>query len=129
MKNILFLSYLLFTSLIIVGQVDSTYSEDYIFVNPEKMPTYKYGSSKDLQLDILRRLVLPMDACIEGIMVIDFKVDENGVVKDPKIGKGLIESIDSQFLELILEYEFYPGEFNGVVVPMWVRLPLRIKMD
>jgi len=92
------------------------------------MPIYKNGSSKDLQFDLLKRLIYPIDACVEGIIVIEFTVNKKGMVIEPRIKKGLVEGIDTQLLELILEYEFYPGEINGIVESMVVRLPLKIKL-
>jgi hypothetical protein len=113
---------------IINAQDDPVSFKTPIFSNPEKMPIYKNGSSKDLQFDLLKRLIYPIDACVEGIIVIEFTVNKKGMVIEPRIKKGLVEGIDTQLLELILEYEFYPGEINGIVESMVVRLPLKIKL-
>jgi protein TonB len=57
-------------------------------------------------------------AAIEGTVVLDLVVDENGRVREAKVVRGLGHGLDEAALVAIKECRFTPGDKQGTPVPM-----------
>ncbi|MEO1434494.1 MAG: energy transducer TonB [Bacteroidota bacterium] len=69
------------------------------------------------------------DICVEGIIVINFIVDQEGKVVEPFIRKSLQPLFDQRALELVKNLpDFKPGQFRGLPVPVRLNIPISIRL-
>ncbi len=93
----------------------------------DKMPEL-IGGLTELQ----KKVVYPEEAKkkgIEGRVVLQFIVDENGNVIDPKITRGIGGGCDEAALEALSEVEFKPGIKNGIPVNTQYSLPVIFRLS
>ena len=68
-------------------------------------------------------------ANIEGMVTIQFVVDENGNVSDPTILRGIGGGCDQEAIRVITEHaKFIPGRQRGRAVKVRMSLPIRFKL-
>jgi len=60
-------------------------------------------------------------AAVEGVVVLDLVVGEDGRARDIKVTSGLPHGLTEAALEALRACRFSPGEKNGVAVPVRVR--------
>jgi protein TonB len=66
----------------------------------------------------------------EGNVIIEVLVDEKGNVSDLKIFKSSgYEILDRSALSAVEKWLFKPGTSNGKAMKMWVRVPIRFKLN
>lgn len=95
--------------------------EEDFFVAVEKMPKLK-GSLGDLQ----KKIKYPekaRKAGIEGRVVVQFIVNEEGEVEDPKVIRGIGGGCDEEALRVVKKAKFEPGQQRGKNVRVRYSLP------
>jgi len=102
----------------------------YAFV--EKMPEYP-GGQGELMKFLSMKLQYPDSARhydIEGKVVANFIVNEDGSISDAKIIKGLGYGCNEEVLRVIaLMPKWKPGEQNGTAVKVYFTLPVTFKLE
>jgi TonB family protein len=108
-------------------KVDASTSEEQIFLAVENQPELK-GSMAQLQ----RKVNYP-DECkdqgIEGRVTVQFIVDKQGQVKDPKVIRGIGGGCDEEALRVVRLAEFTPGVQKGRRVNVRMSLPIVFRID
>ena len=65
---------------------------------------------------------------IEGKVILEVDIDENGVIKSIKIIKSVGYGLDESAIETVKQYKFSPGEINGIKVPVKILLPINFQL-
>ena len=102
--------------------------EDEFFVGVivEKIPEL-IGGLAQLQ----QQLVYPpdaLDAGIEGRVIVQYLVDEQGEPQDVEVVRGLCPSCDREAMRLIAQARFIPGSLRCQVVPVRMSLPITFRL-
>jgi protein TonB len=101
--------------------------EEEVFVVVEHMPKLKGGMS-----EVASRIQYPKMARmanIEGRVIVQFIVDENGQVVNPKVLRGIGGGCDEEAIRVVKTLEFTPGMQRGIPVKVHFTLPLVFKMQ
>lgn len=83
-------------------------------------------------IELQKKVVYPLEAKkkgIQGRVVVQFIVDEEGNVIEPKITRGIGGGCDEAALEAITKVEFSPGIKNGVPVKTQYSLPIIFSLE
>ncbi|MFO7868014.1 MAG: energy transducer TonB [Bacteroidales bacterium] len=106
--------------------------EEKIFQRVEKMPEFPGGDPALLRF-INKNLEYPNEAIemeIEGMVMVQFVVDENGNAKDPEVLKGVSRHLDQAALDVIAKLpKFNPGEQAGKKVKVYYRVPIHFQLQ
>ncbi len=101
--------------------------EEDFFVAVEDMPELKGGLAALQQKinypDMARK------AGIEGRVIIQFIVNEQGEVEDPKVVRGIGGGCDEEALRVVREAEFKPGQQRGKPVRVQYSLPITFQLQ
>lgn len=100
--------------------------EEDFFVAVEQMPELK-GSLADLQ----KKINYPekaRKAGIEGRVVVQFIVNEEGKVENPRVIRGIGGGCDEEALRVVKQAEFEPGMQRGRKVRVRYSLPIVFKL-
>ncbi len=100
--------------------------EPEIFVVVEQMPEL-IGGLGDIQKKI-RYPEIARKAGVEGRVIIQFVVDENGNVQDPNVVRGIGAGCDEEALRVVKEAKFKPGKQRGKSVKVKMSLPITFKL-
>ena len=98
-----------------------------IFVIVEQMPELIGGLP-----EIQKRIVYPelaRKAGIEGRVVIQFVIDEQGNVTNPVVVRGIGGGCDEEALKAVQTAKFVPGKQRGKPVKVRYSLPISFKLD
>jgi TonB family protein len=101
--------------------------QDDFFVVVEEMPEL-IGGLASLQQKISYP-ELARRAGIEGRVYVQFVVDENGNVVDPKIIRGIGGGADEEALRVVSQAKFSPGIQRGQPVRVQYSLPIMFKLN
>lgn len=101
--------------------------EEDFFVAVENMPELK-GGLGDLQQKI-NYPDMARKAGIEGRVIIQFIVNEQGQVEDPKVIRGIGGGCDEEALRVVKEAEFEPGRQRGNPVRVQYSLPITFQLQ
>ena len=101
--------------------------EDDFFVVVEEMPEL-IGGLASLQSD-LRYPEMARRAGIEGRVYVQFIVNENGDVEDPRVIRGIGGGADEAALEAVREAKFKPGVQRGRPVRVQYSLPIVFRLS
>lgn len=105
----------------------NTGPEENFFVAVEQMPQLKGGlaglQSKIEYPERCRR------AGIEGRVIIQFIVTEEGTVKNAHITRGIGGGCDEEALRVVKEAQFVPGRQRGRPVPVQYSLPITFRLQ
>ena len=125
-------------------------SEADVYRAPDEMPRYVgceqiVGSSADKhacsQSQLLRavysQLQYPFEARnkgIEGIVVVQFVIDTEGMITEPKIVRSIGDGCDEAVLDLMelmneMNPPFVPGKHDGEKVKVLYTLPVKFKLQ
>lgn len=99
---------------------------DEIFVVVEEQPVL-IGGLKALQENI-RYPVVARNAGIEGRVIVQFIVDEQGNVTTPTVMRGRHSSLNKEALRVIREATFTPGKQRGNAVKVQMALPITFRL-
>jgi protein TonB len=106
---------------------DQEEEEEDFFVAVEQMPKLKGGLAKLQQCveypDMARK------AGIEGRVVVQFIVNEQGKVEDPKVIRGIGGGTDEEALRCVKQAEFEPGRQRGEPVRVQYSLPVVFRLQ
>lgn len=98
-----------------------------VFVAVEQMPKLKGGLSA-----LAQKIEYPEEARqagVEGNVIIQFVVDEQGNVIEPSVLRGIGAGCDREALEVVRQAEFEPGRQRGKPVQVKMSLPVRFTLD
>lgn len=68
-------------------------------------------------------------AKIEGTVVLRIIVTRDGLVKDPRIKRGLCEALDKRAVEAVSQWKFTPATKNGKPVSVYLLVEITYKLD
>lgn len=68
------------------------------------------------------------EAGIEGRVIVQFVVDKNGTVTNPKVARRAHEILDEAALEAVKQQTFKPGTKDGQPVPVQMSLPVTFQL-
>lgn len=100
--------------------------EDEVFVAVEEQPDC--GGVEALQ-DEVEYPDMARKADIEGRVFVQFVVDEEGQVRDPKVTRGVHELLDEEALRAVQQLECTPGQQRGDKVKVQMSLPVTFKLQ
>lgn len=69
------------------------------------------------------------EAGIEGRVIVQFVVDEDGTVTNPKVARGAHKLLNEAALSAVKEQTFKPGTTDGRPVPVQMSLPVTFRLD
>ena len=101
--------------------------EEDFFVAVEQMPELIGGLSR-LQSNI-RYPELARKAGIEGRVIVQFIVTENGTVEEPRVIRGIGGGCDEEALRAVKEAKFEPGRQRGKPVRVQYSLPVVFRLQ
>ncbi|MYF63565.1 MAG: energy transducer TonB [Rhodothermaceae bacterium] len=113
--------------LISMWDSDSEHTSDgYVIV--EQMPEL-IGGLRGLQAKV-KYPEVAQKAHVEGRVIVQFIVDENGNVRDAEILRGAGAGLDQEAIRVISEHaKFTPGFQDGKSVPVRLSIPIVFKLD
>src|SRR5699024_998636 len=97
------------------------------YVAVQQMPEL-IGGLKELQ----KKITYPeeaREAGDEGRVIVQFIVNEQGEVEEPKIIRGVSESLDQEALRVVKQAQFKPGKQRGQPVRVQYSLPIIFKLS
>ena len=94
-----------------------------IYIVCEKMPEIE-GGIKAIQ-KIIKYPLKAKALGVQGVVYVQFIVDEKGVVLEPKLIKKLGAGCDEEALRVLKKIKFKPGYVNGKPVKSRFTLPIR----
>jgi protein TonB len=100
--------------------------EPEVFVFVEQSPEL-IGGLAGLQARI-RYPEMAKKASVDGIVFLQFIVDEQGNVHDPIVTRGIGAGCDEEAIRAILDAKFKPGRQRNVPVKVKMSLPVRFKL-
>lgn len=101
--------------------------EEDFFVAVENMPELKGGLA-----GLQRKINYPemaRKAGIEGKVIIQFIVNENGKVENPRVIRGIGGGCDEEALRVVKQAEFEPGRQRGRPVRVQYSLPITFRLQ
>jgi TonB family protein len=98
-----------------------------VFVVVEDRPELK-GGMEALQ-QAIEYPEAAKQAGIEGRVFVQFIVDENGDVVNPKVTRGVHEALDRAALDAVKGLSFEPGKQQGEAVKVKMALPVTFKLS
>lgn len=101
--------------------------EEDFFVAVENMPELK-GGLASLQKKI-NYPDMARKAGIEGKVIIQFIVNEQGQVEDPRVIRGIGGGCDDEALRVVKQAEFEPGRQRGEPVRVQYSLPITFRLQ
>lgn len=101
--------------------------EPEIFVVVEEMPEL-IGGLASIQQHI-KYPEVAKKAGVEGRVIVQFVVDENGDVQDPQVVRGLGAGLDEVALNAVRQAKFEPGMQRGQPVKVKMSLPITFRLQ
>lgn len=106
--------------------VNEEFDMEEIFTIVEDMPVLKGGMNaiyEHLQYPELARM-----AGIEGRVIVQFVIDENGVVLNPVVVRSIGGGCDDAAIDAVKKLEFIPGRQRGRAVKVRFSLPIVFRL-
>ena len=100
--------------------------EPEIFIVVEEMPEIIGGMRRIAEL--IRYPEIAKKAGVEGTVIVQFVVDENGNVRDARVIKGVGAGLDEEALRVVKLLKFKPGKQRGKPVRVRMALPIRFEL-
>lgn len=100
--------------------------EPEIFVVVENMPEL-IGGLASIQSKI-KYPEMAKKAGVEGRVIVQFIVDENGNVQDPQVVRGLGAGLDEEAVRAVKMAKFKPGQQRGKPVKVKMSLPITFRL-
>jgi len=101
--------------------------EPEVFVVVEEMPEI-IGGQKALY-DCIKYPEIARKAGVEGRVIIQFVVDENGNVTNPQVLRGVGAGLDEEALRCVSQLKFKPGRQRGRPVRVRFTLPVIFRLQ
>lgn len=106
---------------------DEEEEEPEVFTIVEDMPELKGGMQAIY--DNLEYPEIARQAGIEGRVVVQFIIDEEGQVVDPQVVRGIGGGCDEAAVEAVKQVEFTPGRQRGRPVRVRYSLPITFRLS
>jgi len=107
-------------------EVDET-DANFVYYKVAEMPKYSDGNS-DLPLYAMQKARYPVDAYkdkAEGIVVVQFIVEKDGTVSNPKVIASVHPLLDKEALRVVSTLKkFTPGKMDGKPVRCYYSVPV-----
>ena len=100
--------------------------EQEVFVVVEERPQL-IGGMKALQGEV-QYPEFAKKAGIEGRVFVQFVVDENGNVQNPRVTRGVHKLLDQEALRAVKQMKFKPGKQRGQAVKVQMSLPVTFRL-
>jgi protein TonB len=100
--------------------------EPEVFVVVENMPEL-IGGLASIQKDI-NYPEIARKAGVEGRVIVQFVVDEQGNVQDPVVVRGIGAGCDEEALRVVRQAKFQPGKQRGKPVKVKMSLPITFRL-
>jgi protein TonB len=100
--------------------------EQEVFVVVEDEPTL-IGGMKALQSSV-EYPEFAKKAGIEGRVIVQFVVDENGDVQDPRVIRGVHKLLNEEAIRAVKQQKFKPGKQRGQPVKVQMSLPVTFQL-
>lgn len=98
----------------------------------EKMPEFPGGITELLKF-ITANLQYPQelkDSTIEGKVIIQFVIKEDGTLEQYKVARGIHPLLDAEAIRVVkLMPKWIPGKQRGKPVPVWYTLPVNFSLQ
>ena len=101
--------------------------EPEVFVVVEEMPQLIGGTAAVARL--VEYPAMARQAGVEGLVVVQFVVDENGNPINPFIAKGIGAGCDEEALRVVMLMKFVPGKQRGKAVRVQYSIPVRFRLQ
>lgn len=101
--------------------------EEEIFVVVEQMPELIGGITSVQQL--INYPEMALNAGIEGRVVVQFVIDEEGNVNEPVVVRGIGGGCDEEAVRAVSQAKFIPGKQRGKPVRVRYSLPVTFRLD
>ena len=114
--------------------IDMPFDESEIMDNAqvEQPATYPGGEVALIQF-VNKNVVYPAIAqkqYLQGTVMLRFKVDVDGWVRTVKVEKSLSRECDKAAVDVVRKlHRFVPAKVHGQPVPVWLRLPIRFRIQ
>jgi periplasmic protein TonB len=105
---------------------DEPEPEPEIFVIVEQMPEL-IGGLGALQSEI-RYPEIAKKAGVEGRVIVQFVVNEQGIVENPVVVRGIGAGCDEEAIKAVRQARFTPGKQRGKAVKVKMSLPVTFKL-
>ena len=120
------------TELVVVGEIIDPEQEDKVYeAIVDVRPTFPGGDGKLMEW-ISQRLQYPQnayDSNIQGRVIVQFLVKEDGSVGNAKIIKPVFPTLDEEALRVVATLpKFKPAILDGKAVEYWFTLPITFKL-
>lgn len=105
--------------------------EAEVFVVVEEMPSFPGGDNRLLEFlsRELRYPSLALESKIQGLVVVQFIIDENGNITQPTVTRGIGGGCDEEALRVIKSMPVWkPGKQRGRAVKVRYNLPVRFQL-
>lgn len=114
-----------------VSQADAPQSQK-IYESVEQMPEFPGGQAAMMEY-LMTQVQYPANAYknnIQGRVVVQFVIDENGQVGEVKVARSVDEELDAEAVRVVKDMpKFEPGRINGKAVSVWYTLPIIFKIQ
>lgn len=100
--------------------------EEEIFVVVEQMPEL-IGGLQSIQ-KLIRYPQMAIMAGIEGRVIVQFVIDQNGNVRDPVVVRGIGGGCDEEAIRAVKQAKFVPGRQRGKPVQVRYSLPITFSL-
>ncbi len=111
---------------------DAGDEKEPVFVIVEKMPQYP-GGSESLMKYLAQNAHYPVSAQKdkkEGRVVVQFMVDKEGNIRDPKVVRGISPDLDAEAIRLVVNMpKWEPGMQKGEAVNVTYNVPIMFKLE
>lgn len=98
----------------------------------DTLPSYTLGDAQLSQFisSNYKYPELALEAGIEGTIIIEFTVNKEGVVENPKVVQKLCRPCDEEALRIVKRLKnFTPATKDGMPVSSLMRLPIRLLLQ
>ncbi len=100
--------------------------EQEVFIVVEEKPEL-IGGMKALQSEVSYP-EFAKKAGIEGRVFVQFVVDENGNVQNPRVTRGVHKLLDQEAIRAVKQMKFKPGKQRGQAVKVQMSLPVTFRL-
>ena len=109
------------------GDDEEEEEEQEIFMVVENQPELK-GGMKALQ-ESVEYPEFAKKAGIEGRVIVQFVVNEQGNVQNPKVTRGVHKLLNEEAIKAVKEQSFKPGKQRGEAVKVQMSLPVTFRLQ
>ncbi|PSQ58754.1 MAG: energy transducer TonB [Bacteroidetes bacterium QH_10_64_19] len=109
------------------GDDEEEEEEQEIFMVVENQPELK-GGMKALQ-ESVEYPEFAKKAGIEGRVIVQFVVNEQGNVQNPKVTRGVHKLLNKEAIKAVKEQSFKPGKQRGEAVKVQMSLPVTFRLQ